>query len=1097
MADLGTLISIADKVFQLLQTLVIKDMKDRDSDLGILNKSITSIKKMLFDLDAKQQLSREEQTWVEELKEVLYEVDDLFDKVITIAKMKQLDDERAWFLKKVLHKVSRFFSSKNRILLSYNTSQEVKSVHQKLNVIASNHDRYKSNADPQSRDYEFVNHLERRADTDSVLDENIIGRDDDMKVIVDMLLDPNVEENIGFVVIVGIGGLGKTTLARLVYSHNRIQTMFENKLWVCVSDQHGKGLPVKKILRNMIESLTKKPSYVSSVPTMQSVQARLQEELGKKTYLLILDDVWTEDPYEWKELKKYLTTARRGSRVVITTRSEKTAEVILGKATHSKKYMLKGLSDENSWRLFLLTAFDREPDEANDHELIKIGKNIVKKCSNVPLAVKVLGTLLYGQRDRWESFEKNRLPQIETTKNPIMSILKVSYDNLEPSMKHCFRCCALFPKDFEIDKRNLISLWYAQGYTDKSEDYFLVLLKRCFFQNVERNVCGDVISVKMHDLMHDLALEVVEDEIIAANSLPNILSRKNRHLFLDGREWTSNSFHERNMVKTLVVNWYWLRSLCLFVPDSEFLSESIGELLHLRYLDLSQNKKLKTLPNSIGKLYNLQCLVMRDCRGFSEWPKDFCNLVNLRLLDIRECIKLTSMPFGIDKLINLRDLTNFEVGGVSSIKEQYRGQLKDLKSLINLRGQINIAIRGNCASENEDESEDSYLKHIKNLEAIHGNLPSENESECEDSYLKHITNLKAVIIRIPARPRLTNQETLIAKLQPSEYLMQLQLNGYNGTEIPRWGRAHDDWAIILPKLVKIELIWCKKLHGIPLLSNLKHLKELSLFKLNLEYVEISGGSGSNNIPFFPSLEYLNIWSLDRLKGWRKGVGKSDSSSSKSHWLPPFPRLSTLKIYSCPKLTSFPPCPTLEFLEMRDIKDLLSISKGDGNLDIKNCSSLRSLKINECRGLTSVLGALEHLTALESLSLVDIDAELDLGHMPWSFLHQNLRSLELKYFRTLRDLPKEMMHLTALENLYIGYWYSLKRLPEWIRYLSSLQCLTLDYCPELKSLGTIQYITSLQKLTIKDCTSLSNECQKPIGKEWPKIRDIPHVFITEQ
>ncbi|KAH9621485.1 hypothetical protein KSS87_020046 [Heliosperma pusillum] len=215
----------ASKVFHLLQSPVLKDMKDTESDLGNLNKSVTSIMKMLLDFDAKPQLSFEEQTWVEELKEVLYEADDLFDKVITIAKMKQLNDESARFFKKVLHKVSRFFSSKNRLLLSYYTSQEVNCIHQKLNVIASNHDRYKSYAGPhQSSICEFeVNHraaLERRADTDSVLDENIIGREDDLKDIVGMLLDPNVEENVGFVVIVGIGGLGRTTLARLIYNHH-------------------------------------------------------------------------------------------------------------------------------------------------------------------------------------------------------------------------------------------------------------------------------------------------------------------------------------------------------------------------------------------------------------------------------------------------------------------------------------------------------------------------------------------------------------------------------------------------------------------------------------------------------------------------------------------------------------------------------------------------------------------------------------------------------------------------------------------------------------------------------------------------------------
>ncbi|XP_074313141.1 putative disease resistance protein RGA4 [Silene latifolia] len=658
MADLGALISIAENVFKLLQSPVLKNMRDWESDLGKLNKSVSFIKDMLLDVEAKPELSRVEQRWVDELNEVLYEADDLFDEVITIAKQKELNAPGAKFSKKVLDKVSRFFSSKNRILVSYNTSQEVKSIQKKLDAIAKDHARYDFKADPQAT-------LKRKEDTCSFLNathENIIGREDDVKAVVDMLLDPNVEENVGFIVVVGIGGLGKTALAQLVYNHDRVGTRFEKKVWTCVSDQDGKGLDVQEILGDIIESSTnKKPSDVS---TMQSIQTKFLEELKNKVYLLILDDVWTEDPNEWSKLSKYLTIGGRGSRVVITTRSEKSAEVISGIAAHSNTYMLKGLSDEYSWHLFVLTAFEQKTEEVNDPELTMIGKKIVKKCANVPLALKVIGALLYGQTHRWESFEKNRLPHIETTKNPIMSILKLSYNNLEPSVKNCFRYCALFPKDFEMNKRKLINLWMAQGYIGDSEDCFLILLKRCFFQDVRRDEIGDIVSLKMHDLIHDLAQEVAGDEIIVANSPPNNLSKKLRHVFIDGDVCTISSFHESNIricymntrvdcdvVKALIANWRCLRSLRLYVPKVENLPESIGELLHLRYLDLSHNKHLRTLPNSIEKLYNLQSLILFRCSSLEEWPKYFCKLVNLRVLDIPSCP--AGMPLGIDQLTNL------------------------------------------------------------------------------------------------------------------------------------------------------------------------------------------------------------------------------------------------------------------------------------------------------------------------------------------------------------------------------------------------------------------------------------------------------------
>ncbi|XP_074313057.1 putative disease resistance protein RGA1 isoform X2 [Silene latifolia] len=1063
-------------------------MNNWESDLEKLNKSVSFIKNMLLDADMKPQLSHGEQGWVEELKQVLYEADDLFDEVITIAKQKEQLNIGAKFSKKVLHKVSRFFSSKNRILLSYKTSQEVKSIQQKLDAIATDHARYDFKVDPQAS-------LNKRGDTCSYLDEtheNIIGRDNDLNAVIDMLLDPNVNENVGFVAIVGVGGLGKTTLARLVYNHKRVGTMFKKKLWACVSDQDGKELNVKAILGNIIESSTnEKPSNVS---TMQSIQTKLQEELKNKVYLLVLDDVWTEDPNEWSKLRRYLTIGGRGSRIIITTRSEKTAEVILGKYTPSKKYMLRGLSDENSWRLFVLTAFERDLDEAtNNPELTKIGKKILKKCSSVPLAIKVLGTLLYGQPERWESFEKNRLSEIEIMKNPIMSILKLSYINLESSVKNCFSYCALFPKDYEMKKRELISLWMAQGYIGDSEDAFLILLKRCFFQDVKRDFFGDIVSFKMHDLMHDLAQEVAGDEIVVANSAPNNLSKTIRHLFHHEGEWTNNSFPERNirtyymdrqadptLVKTIVANWRCLRSLRLYVPKAENLPESIGELLHLRYLDLSGNINLMTLPNSIVKLYNLQSIIMVDCFYVKELPKDFYKLVNLRLLDTSGCYDLTFMPLSMDQLMNLRYLSDFKVGAVS-IGKQFGVQLRDLKLLVNLRGKLDIKLYGNFANESENVWEGGYLEPIKNL--------------------------KVVDIYFGEQDHETTNEAVIEKLQPNRNLMELRLTGYNGTEITSWGRAQDDWSIILPKLVSISLERCDRLHGIPLLSTLKHLKSLYISRMNyVEYMEGyaigRGGSRSKDLPFFPSLESLSIWGLYRLKGWWGGVGEGG-------WQPPFPRLSRLVIVECSELTSFPPCPSLEFLEVKRSNKSLRILPDEryANLDlkvsvevdsagyltnlparhltdikikfddelkslseieevfIKSSCSLRSLDIQRCRRLTSVSGVLEHLTALESLSLNDIpvvDEEFD-NDIIWRSLRHNLRSLKLESLGILETLPAGMKHLAALENLSIISCKLLKGLPEWISCLSSLQSLKIRSCPNIKSLGTIQNITSLQKL----------------------------------
>ncbi|KAK9690871.1 hypothetical protein RND81_09G159900 [Saponaria officinalis] len=959
MVDLGALLSIADRVFHLLQSPILKEMEDLESNLEKLNKTVFFIKNMLLDADKKPELSGAEKVWVEELKDVIYEADDLFDEVITVAKQKELNDQGAMLSKRVLNKVNSFFSSKNRVLVSYKTCQEVKSIQLKLDAIARNHGRYDF-VDPQPT-------LKRREETCSFLNEkeneNIIGREDDVKAIVDMIIDPNynnIEENVGFVAIVGVGGLGKTTLARLVYNHHMVESNFDKNMWVCVSDQDGNEFNVKAILRKILDQDNKK---LNDISTMQSLSTKFREEFENKKFLLILDDLWTEDPLKWSKLSEYLMIGGRGSKVVITTRSEITAEVILGKYTNSNKYMLHGLSDDDSWHLFESTAFERDSDQTNNPELVRIGKKIVKKCFNVPLAIKVVGTLLYGQTHRWESFEKKRLPEIETANNPVMSILKFSYDNLEPAVKDCFSYCALFPKDYVLHKQMLISLWMAQGYTDEydSEDCFSILLKRCFFQDVETDDCGDIISFKIHDLLHDLAQEVAGDEILVGNyPVTNKLEKTGHHLFLgesksvtgerqnvrhlflgesklvtgaphwclDEDKCTKKSFCERSirscymngvvigstLMKTLVSKWGRLRTLRLCV-DSESLPESIGKLVHLRYLDLSYSWNLRKLPNSITTLYNLQTLLLTGC-GLEEWPRNFCKLVNLRMLDISLCRMLKYMPSGIGQLTNLRILSEYRVCSVGSSGKQSAG-LEDLKSLTHLTGHITII----CDEDEDLASKDTLgecncLENTQNLKVVRINLPVKY-----NEFMREIST--------PNYEDIAREEAVLVKLKPHRNLKHLLLFSYHGAEIPKWGRAVDDWGTILPNLVKIDLRNCYQLHSLPLLRTLKHLKTLYLHELrNLEYMENNGISYAAS-PFFPSLKDLNINNCRKLKGWPRGVGVGDNSSSSS--LPAFPRLCTLTIYQCSELISLPACPSLESLDVQWSNRSLRITTGASNI----------------------------------------------------------------------------------------------------------------------------------------------------------------------
>ncbi|XP_074272929.1 putative disease resistance protein RGA1 [Silene latifolia] len=1118
MADIG--ISLAGKLIEVVGSEAIGEICSiwgYKSELDDLKNTITTIRKVLIDAESKNQVSHEAQDYIRKLNDVVYDADDLFDEFRTLVELKQHNKDG-----KLFEKVRDLFSSKkNTLSVAYSMSQGVKKIRKKLDDIASNHNTFGFSVDSQPI-------RERREETCSyVYSDEVVGREYDLNKVVHMLLDSGTRDRVSFLSIVGVGGLGKTTLAQLVFNDERVRTEFPLRLWTCVSDENADEFDVKTILARILESASddKHDGF-----TMDFVQRKFLGFLGGRKYLIILDDVWNEDREKWLGLRKFLMGGGAGSRVLVTTRSERTAVVV----DVEHKYELKGLSPENSWRLFEMTAFgafgEAGRHDVRSSELIKLGKKIVEQCSNVPLAIKFVGTLLYGQNEsKWRLFQECGLAKLKYGDNKIMSILKLSYDNLESPLKTCFTYCALFPKDFRINKEKLIRLWMAQGYIvpldvgqsleDAGEEYISILLRRCFFQDVEKNNIGSVESFKIHDLIHDVAQKVAGKGVVAESSIQTNFVDEAHHFFHIGskckgsifskckiRSYVRDGFEINFQVAELVENWKFLRTLDLHDLDIQSLPNSIGKLLHLRYLDLSRNRRLVALPDSITKLYNLQTLDLVGCIYLKELPKGLAKLANLRHLDISGCDSLSHMPSGLDQLSCLCVLTMFVATGESSV-----GVLENLQALKNLRGSIRIQIHKDFMVDME--SSRGYLSGMKHLEAL-------------------------TIGFSPFR----NYETLIEKLEPPPSVKFLRLCYYLEATFPlRWWGAGkvDNWAAFLPNLVEVELFSCFKLLHLPCLSELLHLKSLSLEYLGkLEYMEDSTHNGSYSPVFFPSLEKLKISHMEELKGWWRGEDIDCNNCSHSC----FPRLSELHVFLSFNLTSFPACRSLEkltlwgvnkklritnlgkekesiklrqvqlsdldYLKSLTTEGLTSISIA-GNDEIvslselgetfKACPSLRSLTFINCRRLRSLRGAgWEHLTSLESLELRAIsnltEEDDDNDGMPWRSIEGRLRTLKLSWLK-LETLPNGMRYLTSLENLGLEQFINLKALPEWIGCLSSLQSLRINYCENLQlTAGILRDLTSLQFLEVRNCPLVAERFQEPDGEDWAELRHIPSVEI---
>ncbi|XP_023729295.1 putative disease resistance protein RGA3 [Lactuca sativa] len=438
--------------------------------------------------------------WLKQLKDVVGEADDVMDEVhyeMLRREVKNRDHVRI--------KVPSLPSLK-KLSIRRELGHKIKNINEKLSQI----NKQANDLGLQNEQPCPVVPYRPYPETVPNLDEfKIVGREDEEERIIHLLTKSRKEEKLTIVPITGMGGMGKTTLAKSVYNNPKTQQYFDVKAWLCVSVK----VDINTLLAKIYESVAgEKPKSVE----MANLIISLEEKLGSKRYLLVLDDVWDEERSHWEEFKRHMMMIKSqvGSGVIVTTR-----KLDIGtKAMTTDSCPLKGLSDDHCWNIFKERAF--LAGQSPPPELEKIGHDIVKKCCGLPLLVKVIGGVLqnYSDPEKWLTIRNSKVWDLEDETERVQKSLELSLDNLprRSIAKQCFASCSIFKKDKVMKRKKLVQLWMALGLIqvdeernkemeDVGNDIFQILVSNSLFQDVRRDEYGHITHCSMHDLVHDLS----------------------------------------------------------------------------------------------------------------------------------------------------------------------------------------------------------------------------------------------------------------------------------------------------------------------------------------------------------------------------------------------------------------------------------------------------------------------------------------------------------------------------------------------------------------------------------------------------------------
>ncbi|XP_062012470.1 disease resistance protein RPM1-like [Rosa rugosa] len=831
-------------------------------EVDSIKEELQSMKAFLVDAEADTAKNEREKLWVESIRNLAYDVEDVIDEFMYRMYEKQSGSR----LSRRLHKTICFPKS---LWFRRKTAKRLQKITKKIKDTAERNQKYDVGLVGGATTSEDIHRsVQNQADSSFFsMEDELVAIEGKKQILLGWLMDEEQHQTV--ISVVGMGGSGKTTLAAKTFNSERVKRHFDCCAWITVSQTSDAVHLFRSLIMKLYKS--RKEDCPENLNTMSSSELieLLVNYLESKKYLVLLDDVW--DINVWREVKVSLQDRQLGSRIIVTTRKEDVASNSFGVKSHV--HHIQPLLKNEAWELFCKKAFSSNEHKTCPPDFVSLTRQLVEKCGGLPLAIVALGGLMSSKNslDQWQQVCNSLNWHMDNNSllDPVKNILLLSFNDLPSQLKHCFLYCSLFPEDFSIKRKRLVRLWIAEGFVENvkgitpeevGDGYLWELCFRSMLQVVKRNGTGRPRKVKMHDLMRELGLSTAEKE-------------KFGHVY-DGRQVMEEISTRRLSIHKMdgeIKSWPGMskiRSLLVFATDMSslsFLNTLVSQFKLLRTLDL-EGVQIDKLPDAVVYLFNLRYLNLNGTL-IDELPESIGRLRNLQFLNIMNA-KIASLPQGIAKLLNLRHLIMFRL----------TGNLLDFNYASGTKVPSNICKLQKLQRLSMIESEGDTIRLISNMTQL-TSIAISNVKETDEVDL-WVSIEKLNLLRTIALVASNEEEILPVKAQFSSlpHLKRLHLCGRLQNVIP--------WFSSLHSLTILYLHWSRLEDDV--LPQIEALPNLTMLHLCNSYVgeELRFRRG------FVKLERLYLWNFASVKKItiEKGV---------------MPNLQFLSVKRCMELKTMP------------------------------------------------------------------------------------------------------------------------------------------------------------------------------------------------